>query len=158
MIPVHLSPRNPQRTNLTLQENGKAINLEVDEEESEKILVDEEDLEMEVETQVANPITSLPEYVPLRKGKAKALKDIFESKRSLQTPLLSDDIIFEGSHLRWVHVLKFEDWDLANHEKIPHFVTEKLMRRQIDATAGTIELEPQTWLNGVEKAGLLNLL
>lgn len=50
MILVCVSPRNPQRTRLTLQENGKAINLEADEEESKNILVDEEDVEMEVET------------------------------------------------------------------------------------------------------------
>ena len=35
MIPVCISPRNPQRTKLTLQEKGKAINLEADEEEFE---------------------------------------------------------------------------------------------------------------------------
>lgn len=32
------------------------------------------------------------------------------------------------------------------------------MRWRIDATAGTIELEPRTWLNGVDKVRLLNLL
>lgn len=45
VIPVHVSLRNPQRTKVTLQEKGKAINLEVDKEESEEILVDEEDIE-----------------------------------------------------------------------------------------------------------------
>jgi len=50
MLPMHISTRNPQRTKLTLQETGKAINVEADEEESEEILVDEEDLEMKVET------------------------------------------------------------------------------------------------------------
>jgi len=108
MIPVCVSPRNPQRTKLTLQENGKAINLEADEEESEEILVDEEDLEMGVETQGADPITRLPEYVPSRKGKSKVSKDIDESKSSLQTPLLPKDIVFEGPHLGWFLVLKFE--------------------------------------------------
>ena len=52
MISVRISPRNPQRTKLTLQEKGKAINLEADKEEYEKSLVDEEDVEMEFETQV----------------------------------------------------------------------------------------------------------
>ena len=86
------------------------------------------------------------------------LKDIDESKRSLQTPLLLDDIVLEGPHLGQVLVLKFGDWDLANHEKFPHLATKKLMRQRIDVTAGTIKLEPRTWLRGVEKAELLNLL
>lgn len=87
---------------------------------------------MEVETQGADPITQLLEYVPPRKGKAKLPKDINESKSSLQTPLLPDDIVFEGLHLGWVLVLKFEDWDLVNHEKFPHLVTEKLMYQRIE--------------------------
>ena len=88
MIPMRISPQNPQRTKLTLQEKGKAINLEADKEESEEILVEEEDKEMEVETQGVDPITRLPEYVPPRKGKSKVPKDIDESKSYLQTPLL----------------------------------------------------------------------
>jgi len=82
--------------------------LEVDEEEEfEEILVEEEDVEMEVKTQGANPITRLSEYVPLQKGKAKVPKDIDESKSSLQTLLLHDDIIFDGQHLGRVPMLKF---------------------------------------------------
>lgn len=83
---------------------------------------------MEVETQGANPITRLPEYVPLCKGKAKVPKDIDESKSSLQTPLLPDNIVFEGPHLGQVPILKFEYWDLADHEKFLNLVTEQLMR------------------------------
>ena len=60
MILMRVSPRNPQRTKLTLQEKGKAINLEAGKEESKEILVDEEDVEMEVKTQGADPITRLP--------------------------------------------------------------------------------------------------
>lgn len=83
--------------------------MEADEKESEEILVDEEDLEMEVETQGTDPITLLPEYVPSHKGKAKVPKDIDKSKSSLKTMFLPDDIVFEGSHLGQVPVLKFKD-------------------------------------------------
>ena len=55
-------------------------------------------------------------------------------------------------------MLKFEDWDLSDHEKFPHLVTVKIMRQKIDALAGMIKLEPCKWLRGVEKVGLLNLL
>lgn len=50
MILVNISQRNPLRTKLTLQEKEKAINLEVDDEESKEILVEEEYVEMDVET------------------------------------------------------------------------------------------------------------
>jgi len=70
-------------------------------------------------------MTMFPTYVPLQKGKARVPKDLDESKRSLQTPLLPNDIIFEGVHLGWVPVLKFEDWDLIDCYTIifhcPHF-------------------------------------
>ena len=82
---------------------------------------------MEVETQGVDPLTRLPAYVPPQKGKAKVPQDIDERKSSLQTPLLPNDIVFEGAHLGWVPVLKFKDWDLADHEKFPHLMTAQLM-------------------------------
>ena len=53
MVPVRVSPRNLLRTRLTMEEKGKAINLEADKEEEDfqEILVEEEEVvEMEVET------------------------------------------------------------------------------------------------------------
>jgi len=97
---------------------------------------------MEVETQGANPITRLPEYVPPCKGKAKVPKDIDGCKSSLKTPLLLDDIVSGGPCLGQVPVLKFKDWDLIDHDKFPHLVTEQLMRQLIDTTTRMIKLEP----------------
>ena len=51
-------------------------------------------------------------------------KDTDESKSSLQTSLLLNDIVFEGAHLGWVLVIKFKDWDLKNHEKFLNLATE----------------------------------
>ncbi len=67
------------------------------------------------------------------------LKDIDESKSSLQNPLLPDDIVFEGAQLGWVPVLKFEDWDFADHEKFPYLVNMKLILQKMDAKAQMIE-------------------
>jgi len=95
-----------------MEEKRKAVNLETDEEEEdlEEILVEEEeDEDMEVETEGANPLNRLPKYVPLQKGKARVPKDLDESKSSLQTLLLPDDIVFERAHLGHVLNLKFED-------------------------------------------------
>lgn len=73
------------------------------------------------------------------------LKDIDESKSSLQTPLLPDDIIFKGAYLGKVTSLKFEDWDLAKHEKFPHLATSQLIKSKNNIVAGVEELEPCKW-------------
>jgi len=52
----------------------------------------------------------------------------------LQTPLLPDEIIFEGPCLVKFPLLKIEEWDLAEHEKFPHLVTEQMMHCIIDTT------------------------
>jgi len=123
--------------------------------------MDDEDVGIdmeEVEVQGADPITRLPEYIPLCKGKTKVPKDIDERKVPLQIPLLPDEIVFEGPCLGQVPLLKLEDLDLADHEKFPHLVTKQLMRRIIDTTTGMTTLELWRWLRGVDKAGLLNML
>ena len=64
--------------------------------------MDNEDVQMEieeVEAQGADPLTRSPKYVPLHKVKSKVPKDIDESKTHVQTPLLPNEITFDGSHL-----------------------------------------------------------
>ena len=99
-IPVRASTRrNPPKDKPTAQEKGKAINLELEEKEIEHITMDDEDLGIdveEVEVQGVDPITQLPEYIPPCKGKTKVPKDIDKGKVPLQTPLLPDEIVFEG--------------------------------------------------------------
>ena len=85
-------------------------------------------------------------------------KDLDETKSLLQTTLLPDGLVFEGPHLSHVPTMKFEDWDLANHEKFPHLETSHLMKPKQNTAAGVIELELRKWLRRVEKARLLNLL
>ena len=63
----------------------------------------------EVESQAADPIMWLSEYVPPLKPKSKVPKDIDESKTPLQTPLLLNVIVFDGPHLARVPLLKLED-------------------------------------------------
>lgn len=136
-IPMCASPRrNPPKP--TTQEKGKAINLEPEEEDIEDIPMNDEDVGVEVEeveTHGADPITRLLEYIPLCNPKTKVSKDIDKSKTPLQTPLLPNEIFFDGLHLARVLLLKLEDWDLANHKNFPHLETEQLMRRIIDNNA-----------------------
>lgn len=106
----------------------------------------------------SDPIIKLPEYIPLHKGKTKVCKDIDESKVTLHTPLLSDQIVFEEPHLGRVPLLKLEDWDLVDIEWFPHLATNQLMHRVFHKTTDVIALDPWKWLRGVDKAKLLNLL
>lgn len=96
------SPRkHPQKDKPTTQEKGKVINLELVE-EVEEIPMDDEDIAMEtedVEVEGSEPISKLSEYIPLHRGEMKVPKDIDESKVTLHTPLLPEQIVFEGSHL-----------------------------------------------------------
>lgn len=64
--------------------------------------MDDEDVGMEVEeveAQDVDPITRFLEYVPSWKPKSKVPNYIDESKTSLETPLLLDEIAFDGSRL-----------------------------------------------------------
>jgi len=132
-----------------MEEKRKVVSLEIDEEEEE---------DMEMETKGTDSLTRLPAYVPPWMGKEKVPKDLYESKSSLQTPLLPEDIIFERVHLGWVPSLMFEDQDLADNEKFPHLATAQLMKPEKNTMARVIDLEPHKWLREVEEAGLLNLL
>ena len=49
-------------------------------------------------------------------------------------------------HLGWVPSLKFEDWDLTNHEKFPQLGTVQLMKPKQNIVVGVIELELRMWL------------
>jgi len=74
--------------------------------------MDDEDFGVEVEeveVKGSNPITKLPEYIPPHKGRTKVPKDINKIKVALHTPLLWDEIVFEGPCLGWVPLLKLED-------------------------------------------------
>lgn len=126
MVLVCVSPRNLLCTRLTMEEKGKAANIETDEEEEDLedlIIEEDEDEGMEEETELAHPPIKFLTYIRPRKGKDKVPKYVDERKSSLQTAVLPDNLIFEGTHLGRVPSLKFEYWDLAIDEKFPHLQT-----------------------------------
>lgn len=95
-----------------MEDKGKTINLEIDDEEEDlqafiqEMKVDEE---MEEEIQLVRTSAKLPNYVPPWKRKAKVPKDLDVVKSSLQALLLPDGILFEGSALGRMPTMKFED-------------------------------------------------
>jgi len=115
-----------------MEEKGKAITIESNEEEEElQALVDKIEEKDDVEEDVP-PIPfamKLPMYVPPWKGKARVPKDLEAMKSVLQTLLLSNRITFEGPLLGQVPTLKFKDWDLMDSDKFLHLTMESLMKQ-----------------------------
>lgn len=105
-----MSPQNPRFGKLSMEDKGKTVNLEIDDEEEdlqtfvEEIEVDEE---MEDDIQPVRTKAKLPKYVPPRKGRMKVPKDLDVVKSALQTLFLPDEILFEGSVLGRVPTMKF---------------------------------------------------
>ena len=70
MVFVPVSPRNPLCTKLLMENKGKAITIEFDEEEEDlkELIIKEDDVEgMEEETEPGHPLTKLPSYAPLQR-------------------------------------------------------------------------------------------
>jgi len=95
-----------------MEEKWKASTIEtyeVEEDLQALIATTEEEEDVEEDIQPLCSVVKLLAYVPLQKGKTKVPKYLDAIKSSLQTPLLLDGIIFEGSHLGRVPTTKFED-------------------------------------------------
>ena len=99
-----------------MAEKGKEITTKLEEEEEEENV-----------SQVPSVIM-LPPYLSPWKGTTKILKDLEAMKSMLQTPLLLDEISFDGLLLGCVPNIKFKDWDLTDNEKFPQFSAEKLLQ------------------------------
>jgi len=74
----------------------------------------------DIDTEGVDPISKLLDYIPLRKGKLKVPKNPNVGNFLLNTSLLPEKITFEGPRLTQIPHLKWEDWDLVDHERLPH--------------------------------------
>lgn len=107
----------------------------------------------DIDAEGVDPISELPEYIPSRKGKVKVTKDSNVEKFVIYMPLLLENITFEGPRLAWVPLLKMEDWDLADHERFPHLMTNNYMKWVYYKDSDVTVLEPLEWIHGVNKSG-----
>ena len=88
--------------------------------------MDEEDIDMgveDVDIEGSDPISKLLDEIPPCRGKKNVPKEIDENKVTLHTPLLPENIVFDGPRLRCVPHLKLEDWDFTDMERFPHLGT-----------------------------------
>lgn len=135
-----------RKENPSTQEKGKVVDLEA-KEGIEDIDIDKVD-----------HILKLPEYIPSCQGKVKVLKDLDEGQFLLNTPLLPENITFQGSRLVCIPHLKLEYWDLGDIEWFPQLAIDTFVKQFFYKEFGVTMLELVEWIRGVNKAGLLNLL
>lgn len=98
-----------------------------------------------------------PTHIPLRKGKVKIPRDSDAAKSALQTTLLPDGIVFEGSPMGCVPIMKFEDWDLANSEKFPLLEIENLMKQSTEESVTNTRAVEMVALCGEGKTTSFNM-
>lgn len=138
-----------------MEEKGKAVTIESDEEEEGSLIyVEEMELDEEGATNI-QPVRQ-PKYVPPSKGKAKVPTNMDDVDNILITMSLPKEVPFEGTMTSRISTMKFEYWDLADTDKFPHLVTNKLMKKSVEGAVTT--LQPRKWLQKVEEVGLLCLL
>lgn len=151
---VHSSPRkHPQKENPTLQEKGKVADLEP-REDSEEINTGGDDIDMgveDVDVEGSDLISKLPKYIPPRRGKANIPKGIDESKVTLHTPLLQNNITFHRPCLAHIPLLNLEDWDLGDTKHFPHLAIDQFMHRVFHKDNCVTTIEPRKWIKGVDK-------
>lgn len=104
------------------------------------------------------PITKLPNYIPPCKGKEKVTKDPDLENFSISTPLLLEQVPFEGPQVVSILLLNMKDWDLTDHARFIHLAINKYMKHIYYPELGAIALETVEWIHNVENLGLLNLL
>jgi hypothetical protein len=73
-------------------------------------------------------------------------------------PEIPPGVIIEGDLMGKVVALKFSDHDITDAQKFPELAWDKYLRTKSVPGTGAILVEPQSWVVGLEKSGILNLL
>jgi len=120
--------------------------------------VEEGQIMEDIVAEDTKPITKLPRYIPLRKGKAKITKDPDSEKFTISTPLLPEHVPFEGPRHARIPLLKMEDWDLEDRTNFPNLVIDNFMKHVHYEETGVTVLEMEEWVCDVEQSRFLNLL
>lgn len=131
---------------MSTKDKGKVVDLEAEEGAED------------IDTEGVDPISKLLDYIPSGNRKVKVPKDLYVGQFLLNTPLLLENLTFEGPCLVWIPHLKLEDWDLVDYERFPHLAIENYMKRVFYKELSVIALEPMEWIRRVNQSGLLDLL
>lgn len=133
--PVRVSLQNPRFNKLSMEENGKTVTIESDDEEEDPPTYVEEmepEEEIEEDIQPMRAPTKWPKYVPPRKGRVKVPKDLDVVQSKLITMSLPKGVPLKGMEFGSIPTMKFEDWDLVDTKRFPHLETTKLMEQSME--------------------------
>ena len=95
-----------------MEEKGKIVNIDSDDEEQDHLTFIEE---MELEEEMGEDIQPIrvaikfPKYVPSSKGRVKVPKDLDVVKSTLNTLSLPERVLFNGVVVGRIATMKFED-------------------------------------------------
>lgn len=103
----------------------------------------------DIDTEGVNPISKFIDYIPLCKGKEKVPKDLDAGQFLVNTPLLLENLTFEGMCLSWIPHFNLKDFDLADHERLANLSTNTYMKKVFYKESGVTVLEPVEWICGV---------
>ena len=88
----------------------------------------------------------LPAYVCPLRHKAPKVQLSANAKYIVPLPPMSEDVDEEGSLLGYVNDLKYQDYNLLDHNKFPQFQVDQYMTMNMKPTTKVEALTPQTWI------------
>jgi hypothetical protein len=96
--------------------------------------------------------------VPLRKDNAPHVILLKDAKYPLVMPEIPQSVIIEGDLMGKVDALNFSNHNIKNAQKVPKLAREKYLLTKILPRTCAILVKPQSWVRGMKKSGMLNLL
>ena len=87
-----------------------------------------------------------------RKPMVEVTKDLDKVKSHINTPLLPENVPFEGEMFAKLPALKLEDWDLADCAEFPELALSEYLEK-VHYEGAVIKVEPMRWALGYSNLG-----
>ena len=113
-------------------------------------------LSSQEEARLAEPISWLPPYVRPLWSLVRMPKNIDGMHAYLQMPLILGEVPIIGESFGKLHMVKFDDHDLANLEAFPELAPELYLERVLEDDV--LKVVPMPWESGFAGSILLNFL
>lgn len=111
-----------------------------------------------METRREAPVMLTMTYISPRVSGALDIQLAKHAKYLIPLPPMSEDVIEEGALLGQIPNLKYQDYNLLDPKKFPHFQVDRYMCRRINLVTNIETLALQEWIENLAPLGLLNLL
>ena len=146
VVSSHTQWRSPEKK-MTTEERMKKKQDNKPVEQPEQVRDSEEEaqkVQMEIDgTTFPSPLTP---YIPLRKMKAKPVKELKDMKYGTFTPLFLESVRFTRETLGQILQLKFAYYNFNDRNKYPQFARKKYLKKVHYPESGVTRLELQQWV------------